>query len=172
MTLRVYPDFLFLFVQKKSESLTPEKARLKIFRYCSYQERSHQEVRQKLYHFGLRENEVDSIVTDLMTAGFLNEERFARAFAGGKFRMKKWGRLKIQNELEFRGLTRNCIKSGMQEIDERDYRKSLEQLLTKKAGALVKLEDSFMKRDRLANYAINKGFEPELVWETIKALDL
>lgn len=159
-------------MHKNSEALTPEKARLKIFRFCSYQERSHNEVRQKLFQYGLRQSDVELIITELITAGFLNEERFARAYAGGKFRMKKWGRIKIQNELEFRGLTKNCIKSGMQEIDEDDYRKSLEELLLKKSTALNAVSDQFIRRDKIANYGIQKGFEPELVWQIIKALDL
>ena len=159
-------------MHKNSEALTPEKARLKIFRFCSYQERSHNEVRQKLSQYGLRQSDVELIITELITAGFLNEERFARAYAGGKFRMKKWGRIKIQNELEFRGLTKNCIKSGMQEIDEDDYRKSLEELLLKKSTALNAVSDQFIRRDKIANYGIQKGFEPELVWQIIKALDL
>jgi len=159
-------------VRRNSESISPEKARLKIFRYCSYQERSHGEVRQKLFSYGMNQGEVDTIITELITAGFLNEERFAKAFAGGKFRMKKWGRLRIQNELEFKGLTRNCIKSGMQEINEQDYRETLHIILNKKAQALKRIENDYERRDKIANYAIQKGFEPELVWEGIKSLSL
>jgi regulatory protein len=81
------------------KKITPTEAKGKIQRYCAYQERSHQEVRNKLYSFGLYSDEVDNLLTDLITDGFLNEERFAKAFAGGKFRMKKWGRIKIVNAL-------------------------------------------------------------------------
>lgn len=150
------------------KKLSPPEALAKMYRYCAYQERSHQEVKNKLFELGLRQNEGDEIVSRLITEGFLNEERFAKAFAGGKFRMKKWGRLKIMNELEAKGLTKNCIKSGLKEIDEDDYRKTLTALLTKKSLDLDE-NNQFVKKDKLSKYAIQKGFEPDLVWSIIKA---
>jgi regulatory protein len=140
----------------------------KLYRYCAYQERSHQEVRNKLFELGLRQGEVDELITRLITEGFLNEERFAKAFAGGKFRMKKWGRLKIVNELEARGLTKNCIRAGLKEIEEEDYRKTLIDLLAKKSEQIVG-QNQFIRRDKLSKYAIQKGFEPELVWSIVKS---
>lgn len=139
----------------------------KLYRYCAYQERSHQEVRNKLFELGLRQSEIDELIARLITEGFLNEERFAKAFAGGKFRLKKWGRLKIVNELEARGLTTNCIRAGLKEIEEEDYRKTLVDLLKKKSGQIVE-QNQFIRRDKLSKYAIQKGFEPELVWNIIK----
>jgi regulatory protein len=147
--------------------LTPQEALARMYRYCAYQERSHLEVKNKLYTFGLYKGEVEELITRLITEGFLNEERFAKAFAGGKFRMQKWGRIKILHELEARGLTKNCIKAGLREIDENDYRNTLQDLLHKKA-AQIREEDPFIKRDQLARYAIQKGFEPELVWQLLK----
>lgn len=147
--------------------LTPQEALARMYRYCAYQERSHQEVKNKLYTFGLFKSEVEELITRLITEGFLNEERFAKAFAGGKFRMQKWGRIKIVHELEARGLTKNCIKAGLREIDDNDYRNALQDLLDKKA-AQVHEEDVFVKRDQLARYAIQKGFEPDLVWQLLK----
>jgi regulatory protein len=149
------------------KKLTPSEARQKIYRYCAYQERSHHEVRDKLYSYGLFKDEVEEILSHLITEGFLNEERFAKAFAGGKFRMQKWGRIKITHELEARGLTPNCIKAGLKEIDEQSYLVTLRELLTRKSGQTSE-ENDFVKRDKLARYAIQKGFEPELVWSIIK----
>src|SRR3954470_11095456 len=100
------------------KKFTPQQAKEKIQRYCAYQERCHQEVRHKLFEFGLYQSEVDEILTGLITDGFLNEERFAKAFAGGKFRMKKWGRIKITHELEARNISKNCIRTGLLEIDD------------------------------------------------------
>jgi regulatory protein len=147
--------------------LTPTEARQKIYRYCAYQERAHSEVKDKLYSFGLYRDDVDEILSHLITEGYLNEERFAKAFAGGKFRMKKWGKIKIVHELEAKGLTPNCIKSGLREIPEDDYVKALRDLLQKKSR-LVKEDDIFVRRDHLARFAIQKGFEPELVWKILK----
>ncbi len=143
------------------------EARAKIYRYCAYQERCHQEVRNKLYEYGLPGSEVEQLITDLITEGYLNEERFARSYAGGKFRMKNWGRLRIIRELEWRNITPYCIKGALTEIDEEDYLKALRQLIEKKAS-LIEEENVFVKRDKLAGYAIQKGFEPELVWGVVR----
>ncbi len=149
--------------------LSPSEAKQKIYRYCAYQERSHKEVRDKLYEYGLYKSDVEDILSTLITDGFLNEERFAKAFAGGKFRMQHWGRLKIVNELEGKGLTKNCIKIGMKEIEEDAYIKTLQEILQKKSGQLEE-KNPFIKRDKVARYAIQKGFEPELVWAHVKEL--
>ncbi|HEY5823415.1 MAG TPA: regulatory protein RecX [Cyclobacteriaceae bacterium] len=153
--------------KKKSFSVSESLAR--IYRYCAYQERSHQEVKNKLYEFGLTTDEVDELLAKMITEGFLNEERFAKAFAGGKFRIKKWGRLKIIRELESQGLTKKCINRGLGEIDLSDYRKTLKNLLIKKADQTEEI-NLFKKRDKVAKYAIGKGYEPEMVWEMVKDL--
>jgi regulatory protein len=154
---------------KPKKKLSPTEALAKILRYCAYQERSHQEVKSKLYSYGLRTDEVDETLTRLITEGFLNEERFAKAFAGGKFRMKKWGRVKIQHELQAQGLTKNCIQRGLKEIDNSDYSKTLVTLLKKKLSEVAEA-NPFKKRDKVARFAIGKGYEPEMVWEYLKDL--
>jgi regulatory protein len=156
-------------VQQSPKKLTVGEAKQKIYNYCVYQERTHLEVKNRLYKFGLHTNEVDELLSHLIVEGYLNEERFAKAFAGGKFRLKKWGRLKIINELESRGLTNNCIRSGMKEIEEADYERTLQTLLLKKAD-LLSDDDRFAKRDKLARFGIQKGFESELVWKMVKVI--
>ena len=153
--------------EKKAVKLSPAEALAKIQHYCAYQERSHREVKDKLFGYGLRSADVDDVVTHLITCGFLNEERFAKAFAGGKFRMKKWGRLKIKRELELYGLTKNCIAMGLKEIDERDYRKSLRQIIEKKWEQTLEI-NPYKKKDKVARFAIAKGYEPELVWSLLE----
>jgi regulatory protein len=117
--------------------LSPTEALAKIQRYCAYQERSHKEVKNKLYEYGLYASQVDEILSQLITEGFLNEERFAKAYAGGKFRIKKWGKLKIINELEFLGLTKNCIQRGLKEIEPSDYARTLKLLIKKNLQKVV-----------------------------------
>ncbi|RAW03062.1 regulatory protein RecX [Pseudochryseolinea flava] len=148
--------------------LTVSESRQKIYRFCAYQERSHSEVRDKLYEYGLYRDEVDEILSHLITEGFLNEERFAKAFAGGKFRLMKWGRIKIVHALEARGLTPNCIKSGMKEIEDDAYLQTLTEILQKKSQQTGD-KDPFVRRDKVARFAIQKGFEPDLVWRVIKS---
>jgi regulatory protein len=155
---------------KNQESkITVAEALGKIQRYCAYQERAHQEVKYKLHSYGLSSDEVDEIISRLITDNFVNEERFAKAFAGGKFRIKKWGRNKIEHELESLGLTKNCISRGLKEIDPSDYTKALRALLNKKAQEISE-ENPYAKRNKVARFAIAKGYEPELVWEIVKDL--
>lgn len=156
-------------MNSNSPKVSSTEALSKIYRYCSYQERSHREVKNKLFGFGLRTAEVDEILARLITEGFLNEERYAKAFAGGKFRMMKWGRLKIQKELETEGLTSRCIARGLAEIDTNDYSKTLLHLIKKKS-AQTSEPDLFKKKNKIASFVIRKGYEPELVWETISEI--
>jgi regulatory protein len=151
------------------KKLTPQQAREKIEGYCAYQERSHEEVRNKLFQFGITSSDADEIITALILDGFLNEERFAKAYAGGKFRLKKWGRLKIENALEKKGVSKNCIRSGLKEIDEEDYLFTLRQILEGKAENIEE-ENLYVKRDKLSQFAILKGYEPELVWKLLKEI--
>ena len=150
---------------------TPAEAFLSITRYCAYQERSHKEVRNKLYSYGLYQSDVEKILAQLITEGFLNEERFAKAFAGGKFRMQKWGRNKIINELEAYGVTSRCIRNGLKEINDSDYRKTLQTLLKKKFSQTME-SNPFKKRNKTARFAIGKGYEPDLTWEILKEMTL
>lgn len=154
-------------MQQRDKKLTPAEVKKKIHHYCAYQERSHLEVKGKLYDLGLSSHEVDEMITLLITENYLNEERFAKAFAGGKFRLKRWGKLKIVQALESKGLTKNCIAAGLKEIDQTEYINVIELLIQKKSEQLEE-QNLFVKREKLADYVIQKGFEPELVWSIIK----
>lgn len=156
----------FVGMERRPSAAT---VRERIMRYCAYQERCHAEVRRKLSDLGVPRDEADELIVFLITEGFLNEERFARSFARGRFRLKRWGRMKIVRELESRGLSSACIRSGLEEIGEEEYRTSLEEVLTRKMGE-IKEENPFVMRDKIAGHAIRKGFEPEMVWEMLKEL--
>lgn len=147
--------------------LTPQQALERLRKYCAYQERSQLEVRHKLVQLGQRGNELDNIIVKLIEEGFLNEERFALAFARGKFRMKDWGRNKIIRELKRKGISEYCINKAMKEIDTGDYRKTFLEVLRKKAPT-IKGGNSFTQQQKLSSYLIRKGYEPEMVWEEVK----
>jgi regulatory protein len=161
------------YKQPKSRSKEPKTdtkdALIKIFRYCAYQERTHHEVKNKLFEYGLPSTEVDEILSYLIVEGFLNEERYAKAFAGGKFRILKWGKLKIQKELESSGVSFRNIKIGIAEITATEYSKTLLSLIKKKSG-MVKDENIFKRKNKIARFVIAKGYEPELVWEVVNEL--
>src|SRR5436190_3001050 len=153
----------------RKKKYTPAQAFLKISGYCAYQERSHKEVRGKLFDYGLYSSEVDEMLARLITEGFLNEERFAKAFAGGKFRIKKWGRNKIAHELEAHAVTSRCIQKGLDEIDEQEYAKALRGVIQKKWSQTGDA-NIFSRKDKTARFAIGKGYEADLVWAVLKEI--
>jgi len=151
----------------KKKIYDKQTAFLKAQHYCAYQERSQQEVRNKLYDWGLHNADVENIIVDLIEQNFINEERFAMLFAGGKFRIKKWGRIKIKNELKLRKITPYCIRKAIESIDDKEYIETLKELIEKKT-ALTKEKNKFKKFSKIANFIISKGFERELVIELMK----
>ena len=120
---------------------------------------SHREVRSKLYEYGLYASEVDELLSKLITEGFLNEERFAKAFAGGKFRIKKWGRNKIIHELESHAITNRCIQKGLLEIDPDQYKRVLVEVIKKKWSQISE-PNAFKKREKTARFAIGRAMNP------------
>ena len=138
-------------------------------KYCAYQERSQQEVRDKLYDWGLHRNEVEQCISQLISENYLNEQRFAIAYAGGKFRMKEWGRVKIKLALKQKKVSDYCIRKALDEISGKDYKATLSRLLSKKSKE-VKEKNPLKKKYKVAQYAISRGFEPEMVWEEIVSL--
>ncbi|MFY0651372.1 MAG: regulatory protein RecX [Cyclobacteriaceae bacterium] len=145
------------------------EARNKLMRYCAYQERSQKEVRQKLYDLGIYYEQAEELIAELISENFLNEERFAKAYAGGKFRVKKWGRNKIQLGLKQHDISEYCIQKSLQEIDQQDYLETLERMVSTKNEQLNEAND-FVRRNKLAKHAISKGYEPDLVWGIVKSL--
>lgn len=144
------------------DRLTKEQALEKIKHYCSYQERCHTEVKDKLYSYGLRKTEVEEIVSGLIENNYLNEERFAVQFAGGKFRMKHWGRKKIQYELQQKGINNFIIKIALKEIDEEKYLQTLQKLALAKWKSLGK-ENKIVRRSKTNVYLLQKGYEQKLI---------
>ncbi len=150
-----------------AKTYTLNTALIKARKYCAYQERSQQEVREKLYGFGLHRNDVEKGIVVLIEEGFLNEQRFAIAFTGGKFRILKWGRVKIRLALKARNVSEPCIKSALKQITDDDYRKTLSKIISERSKKLAKQPD-WNRNNLLAQYAINRGYEPDLVWELLK----
>ncbi len=147
-----------------------ELATEKLKRYCAYQERSHQEVTEKLYQLGLCKNEVNEVITRLLQEDFLNEQRFAEAYVSGKFKIKKWGRVKIIANLKQKRITDYCIKKGLLEINEEAYVETLSYWVERKKTE-IKEKDEFKKKGKIASFVIHKGFEPGLVWEYLNRKD-
>jgi regulatory protein len=153
----------------RRKHFTTEQALQKIKQYCTYQERCHKEVKEKLYSYGLHKSDTEKIVADLIENDFLNEERFAIQFAGGKFRMKQWGRKKIQYELQQKGVNTYSTKVALKELDQSDYSDTLHKLASVKWESLA-TEHPLTRQAKTQSYLMQKGFEPDLISKAIKEL--
>jgi regulatory protein len=142
---------------------TTQQAFVKLASFCAYQERCHAEVREKLQTFQLTADEVEEVIMRLIEENFLNEQRFAIAFAGGKFRTKHWGKIKIAYELRMRGISENCIKKALADISFDTYYKTLNDLAEKK------LQES-RNNQQTYQFLTAKGYESNLVQEVLQAL--
>lgn len=153
----------------QKQSLTPQQALQKLKHFCGYQERSHHETVQKLYSLGLYKKDVEILLSQLIEENYLNEERYAIAFAGGRFRLKQWGRIKIKYELQQHKVSSYNITKALKEIEETDYLKTLETLATKKWASL-KGEQYLNRQAKTTSYLLQKGFENNLISTVIGQL--
>ncbi len=144
-----------------------QEARMKGAAFCAYQERTQQQVRDKLYALKLDSDTVEETIAFLIAENYINEERFAKAYAGGKFRIKHWGRVKIKLGLKQLGLSDYCIEKGMQEIQEEDYQCVMEKLVAKRVQQLQE-KDAYKRKHKTAVYLIGKGYESDMVWDYIR----
>lgn len=139
----------------------------KLQAYCAYQERCHWEVNNKLRDLGIFGDTADTLIAQLIEDNFLNEERFAIAYARGKFRMKSWGKIRIQQELKMRHIPEYCIKQAMKALDtEGGYLETLERIIKQKG--LEYSDNDPQKTSKLFAYAFRRGFESELIGQVLK----
>lgn len=154
-------------MQKKNVKLTPQQALLKLAHYCAYQERCHSEVKNKLHELGVYYNDADQVIAELIVQNYLNEERFAKAYVGGKFRIKKWGRNKIRQELKLKQVSSYCIEQGMKEIEMDKYLEVLKEEAIAKYGN-IKETNYLIKANKTVQYLVSRGFEIDLCWDVLK----
>ena len=142
---------------------SPEKALQKLKHYCGYQERSHAEVKQKLYSLGLFEREAEELISRLIEEGYLDEERFAISYASGKSRNNGWGRIKIRHELQQRGISKYCILKALQSLDESEYIAGFQRLADKKWHSLRSEKNIFVKKNKWQQFLLQRGFEQSII---------
>ncbi|WP_396192279.1 regulatory protein RecX [Flavobacterium sp.] len=138
--------------------------------YCSYQERCHIEVSEKLRSFVLNSNEKDRIIVHLIESNFLNEERFASIFSISKFHQKKWGKIRIKNELKARKISDYLVTKALKEIPAEEYEMTFETLAEKHWESITEKND-LKKRKKFCDYLLRKGWESERVYEKVKELE-
>ena len=141
--------------QKK---ISVSEAIIKARTFCNYRDRCHKEVREKLYGMGLWKKEVDQVLVQMMDEDLLNEERFARSFARGYFRTKRWGKAKIKYELQLRQIHTRLIQTALTEIEDEEYTQTIEHLIEKKLN-LLSSEKPLTKKQKVVNYLLQKGFQ-------------
>lgn len=151
------------------QRLTPQQALPKLKQYCAYQERCHSEVKEKLAGYGVYGPDADAITATLVAENYLNEERFAIQFAGGRFRLKRWGRNKIQYELRQKQVSAYCIKKALASIDPDAYEATLQQLYEQKWASLRSEKNQFTKKRKTQAYLMQKGYESGFISELLKA---
>jgi len=158
-------------IQKISpKKLTPLVALEKMKNWCAYQERSQFEVRNKLVEYGIFNEEAENIISQLIQENFLNEERFALAFARGKFRIKRWGRIKIKLELKQHKVSEYCISKALKQIDGNEYFATLEKIIEKKTKE-IKESNKIKKQYKIIKYAMSRGYEQDIIMDAIKNLE-
>lgn len=154
-------------MQEKEKITTPIQAKSKLEQYCAYQERSQMEVRKKLRDLGIENDIAENIIVDLIENNFINEERYALAYAGGKFRINKWGKIKIKQGLKQHNISEYCIKKALQSIEDKDYIDTLEKLVEKKIKE-TKESNIQKKTIIIISSIVNKGYEWEFTNDIVR----
>jgi regulatory protein len=149
--------------------LTPAIALEKIKYFCAYQERSHQEVKDKLYKYGIYSDDINQIIATLIEENYLNEERFATSYVRGKFKMKHWGKIKITQGLKLKRISSYNIKIGLREIKEDEYQE-VAYKLTEDKWLQLKDEQYINRQAKVIRYMLQKGFELHLITDCIKRI--
>lgn len=153
------------------KSYTIKEATIKLMQFCAYRDRSQKEVQEKLREMRMIPAACEQITIQLMRENFLNEERFARSFIRGKFRIKKWGRIKIKQELKKREISAPLIKLAFTEIDPSEYYTTLNELAAKKLP-LIKEANSYNKKQKLISFLHQKGYEFPIIMEVVDSFEV
>ncbi|MDN3619652.1 regulatory protein RecX [Polaribacter undariae] len=150
----------------KKKSFTVDELKRKLENYCVYQDRCHKEVEQKMREYKLIPEAREMILLSLMKDNFLNEERFAKSFARGKFRIKSWGKQRIVRELKFRDISAYNIKTALKEIDEKEYLQTIYRI-TENRNEVISESDIYKRKQKLIGFLMRKGFESELIYKVV-----
>ncbi|WP_298884564.1 regulatory protein RecX [uncultured Polaribacter sp.] len=150
----------------KKKSFTVDEIKRKLENYCVYQDRCHKEVEQKMREYNLITEAKEMIFLSLMKDNFLNEERFAKSFARGKFRIKSWGKQRIVRELKFKDISDYNIKTALKEIDEEEYLSTIYRI-TENRNEIINETDIYKRKKKLIEFLMRKGFEADLIYKTV-----
>jgi regulatory protein len=156
-------------LKNKKLTYTVQDAKRRLERYCNYQDRCHKEIEQKLKEMRMIPDACEAIILHLIQHNFLNEERYAKSFARGKFKIKNWGKFRIVNELKQKNISKYNIESALKEIDDETYHSKIKFLAVKKYELLSE-PNAFKKKQKLIDFLMRKGFENYLVYDVVKEI--
>jgi len=156
----------YFYVLNLNKVYTVNEAQKKMENFCAYQERCHKEVRAKLMSMNMIPQVIDTIMVHLIEQNYLNEERFAMTFVRGKFRIKKWGKNRLKRELKFRNISNYSITKAINQIGEREYLKTLDEIVIKRVNQ-VKESNKYKKRKKVVDYLLYRGWESHLIYEKL-----
>lgn len=151
---------------QKNKAYNIKEVTDRIQTFCALQDRCQWEVEKKMREWGVEEDIIKNILTDLILEKFIDEQRFSESFCRGKFRIKRWGKLKIKNELKIRKISNSCINKGLDQILDKEYYSVLKELYEKKKNSL-KEKNQFIQKGKIIKYLQQKGYENDLIWELI-----
>ncbi|WP_299060155.1 regulatory protein RecX [uncultured Polaribacter sp.] len=153
-------------LKKEKKSFTVDEIKRKLENYCVYQDRCHKEIEEKMWDYQLIPEAKEMILLSLMKDNFLNEERFAKSYARGKFRIKSWGKPRIVRELKFRDISAYNIKTALKEIDETEYIKTIYRI-TENRNNVISEPNIYKRKKKLTDFLMRKGFENELIFKVV-----
>ena len=152
-----------------NKDLTTKQIESKLQYYCSYQDRCHKEVIEKLKTFNIKSNESNEIISNLIKDNYLNESRFSENFVRGKFKIKNWGKVRIVRELKQRNISRYNINLGLKEIDSQEYQNKLDEIFKNKLSSLNNLNKTIIKK-KIISYLLYRGWESNLIYSKINEI--
>jgi regulatory protein len=152
-----------------NKDLTTQQIESKLQYYCSYQDRCHKEVIEKLKTFNIKSNESNEIISNLIKDNYLNESRFSENFVRGKFKIKNWGKVRIVRELKQRNISRYNINLGLKKIDSQEYQNKLDEIFKNKLSSLDNLNKTIIKK-KIISYLLYRGWESNLIYSKINEI--
>ena len=146
----------------ENREIVVKEAYTKMAQLCSRSEQCSTDIRKKIIAYEIMDELVDEIISKLKEEKFIDDERYVKAYASDKFRLNKWGKVKIRHYLKAKGLSDDLIEKGLADINYDQYKKVLIATLKEKAKK-VKIDNKFEKTGQIIRFAQSRGFEPEII---------
>ncbi len=143
--------------------LTKQEALIKAQLLCSKKEYCQSEIRQKLLQWKVNSDYFDFILESLKNDKFIDENRYVEFFVRDKFKLNKWGKIKIQYALKLKQINQELIQTNLDKINEEDYKNACKSLIMNKLKVLENKEETEIKlKEKTLKFMQSRGFEYDL----------